>query len=119
MLAIENAEIGGTLIALSIPGLKPLFDRFFFKVIHRSQAPSFNVLDPSAVFASEASKHTVTVGDLTLSNPWMMALGAADYGRYEANVETTMMAHEDADSTNPPHPWRESLTGFGFVVPKA
>jgi len=25
MLAIENAEIGGTLIALSVPGLKPLF----------------------------------------------------------------------------------------------
>lgn len=27
MLAIENAEIGGTLIALSIPGLKPLLAR--------------------------------------------------------------------------------------------
>lgn len=25
MLAIENSEIGGTLIALSVPGLKPLF----------------------------------------------------------------------------------------------
>ena len=25
MLKIENAEIGGTLIALSVPGLKPLF----------------------------------------------------------------------------------------------
>jgi hypothetical protein len=31
MIAIENAEIGGTLIALSIPGLKPLFTRWFNK----------------------------------------------------------------------------------------
>ena len=30
MLAIENAEIGGTLIALSVPGLKPLFGSWFF-----------------------------------------------------------------------------------------
>lgn len=29
MLAIESAEIGGTLIALSVPGLKPLFQRRF------------------------------------------------------------------------------------------
>ena len=29
MLAIENAEIGGTLIALSVPGLKPLFGSWF------------------------------------------------------------------------------------------
>ena len=27
MLAIETSEIGGTLIALSVPGLKPLFDK--------------------------------------------------------------------------------------------
>jgi len=31
MLAIEVAEIGGTLIALSFPGLKPLFDRLISK----------------------------------------------------------------------------------------
>lgn len=31
MLAIETAEIGGTLIALSFPGLKPLFDRLISK----------------------------------------------------------------------------------------
>ena len=29
MLAIETSEIGGTLIALSVPGLKPLFDKLF------------------------------------------------------------------------------------------
>lgn len=32
MLAVENAEIGGTLIALSVPGLKPLFQRWFANV---------------------------------------------------------------------------------------
>lgn len=29
MLAIETSEIGGTLIALSVPGLKPLFGSWF------------------------------------------------------------------------------------------
>jgi len=29
MLAIETAEIGCTLVALSVPGLKPLFSRWF------------------------------------------------------------------------------------------
>ena len=32
MLAVENAEIGGTLIALSVPGLKPLFKRWLSSV---------------------------------------------------------------------------------------
>ena len=31
MLAIETAEIGGTLIALSVPGLKPLIDKWIVK----------------------------------------------------------------------------------------
>ena len=92
MLAIENAEIGGTLIALSIPGLKPLFDRFFKKVgglgLHHpyhSHPPSFNVLNPSAMFASEASKTSVMVEDRALgphplSNPWATLGGVAHYG---------------------------------------
>ena len=32
MLAVENAEIGGTLIALSVPALKPLFQRWLSNV---------------------------------------------------------------------------------------
>lgn len=28
MLAVETSEIGATLIALSIPGIKPIFDKF-------------------------------------------------------------------------------------------
>ena len=31
MLAIETSEIGGTLVALSVPGLKPLFDKLFLR----------------------------------------------------------------------------------------
>jgi hypothetical protein len=48
MLAIENSEIGGTLIALSVPGLKPLFGSRFvhitgseFKSQSRSAAVSY------------------------------------------------------------------------------
>ena len=114
MLAIENAEIGGTLIALSIPGLKPLFDRFFSKVrLHRSHPPSFNVLNPSAVFASDASKNSVVVEDRALhpiSNPWAAAsLGMALYsGPYQTSSETTSVNLEAAseDGSVPSHPWR-------------
>jgi hypothetical protein len=31
MLVIEVSEIGGTLIALSVPGFKPLFDKFILQ----------------------------------------------------------------------------------------
>ena len=31
MLAIEVSEIGATLIALSVPGIKPLFDKFVLR----------------------------------------------------------------------------------------
>lgn len=31
MLGVEASEIGATLIALSVPGAKPLFDKIFFK----------------------------------------------------------------------------------------
>jgi hypothetical protein len=75
MLAIENAEIGRTLIALSIPGLKPLIDRVCSKVgeLRLSHLRSSNFPNPSAVFASEASKDSVIVGDSALQpsrNAW-------------------------------------------------
>lgn len=103
MLAIENAEIGGTLIALSIPGLKPLFDRFRKKVgglashHHRSHPPSFNVLSPSAVFASEVSKSSVVIEDRAmgphpLSNPWASLGGVAHYGPRHSGGSTTSAA---------------------------
>ena len=71
MLAVENAEIGGTLIALSIPGLKPLVDRVFSKLdgLSRSHPPNFIARSPSAIFASDASKNIVTVdGRVVLQN---------------------------------------------------
>lgn len=40
MLAIEAAEIGGTLIALSVPGLKPLFDRYIIPSISQKSRTS-------------------------------------------------------------------------------
>lgn len=49
MLAIENAEIGGTLIALCVPGLKPLF-LHYFSVIRESIGKSGGgVTDPNSV----------------------------------------------------------------------
>lgn len=38
MLAVEVSEIGGTLIALSIPGIKPLFDKLIRKTGHDSNS---------------------------------------------------------------------------------
>lgn len=116
MLAIENAEIGGTLIALSIPGLKPLFDRFYSKVgvLHRSHPPSFNALSPSAVFASEMSKSTVVAEDRPMhpiTNPWT-GLGIVHY----AGIPYDMASSTDDDA--PPgrsltsHPWRQPLGGM-------
>lgn len=37
MLAVETSEIGATLIALSVPGIKPIFDRFIFKTSSSSE----------------------------------------------------------------------------------
>jgi hypothetical protein len=122
MLAIENAEIGGTLIALSIPGLKPLFDRFFSKVggLHRSHTPSFNVLSPSAVFASSDASKSVVVEDRamhSISNPWA-GLGMAQFVPHQATAEGTSTDDDDDKSaghgTVPPNPWRESLGGMGY-----
>lgn len=63
MLAIENAEIGGTLIALSIPGLRPLVDREFSKLsgLYRNHRTNIDFPSPSIIFASDASKNTVVL----------------------------------------------------------
>lgn len=63
MLAVENAEIGGMLIALSIPGLKPPVDRVLSKLgrLHRGNPPDFIARSPSAIFASDASKNIITI----------------------------------------------------------
>jgi hypothetical protein len=113
MLAIENAEIGGTLIALSIPGLKPLFDRFSSKVggLHhssRSHPPTFNDLNPSDIFRSEASKTSVVVEDRAmdtrphpLSNPWAsLGGGVADYGSRPSYASSTTSAASSSASSS-------------------
>lgn len=41
MLAVETSEIGATLIALSIPGIKPIFDKFILnKTVHTESGNS-------------------------------------------------------------------------------
>lgn len=110
MLAIENSEIGGTLIALSIPGLKPLFDRFSSKVggLHhsnRSHPPTFNELNPSEIFGSEASKTSIVVEDRAmdmrphpLSNLWASVGGVADYGSRPSYASSTTSAASSSSS---------------------
>lgn len=108
MIAIENAEIGGTLIALSIPGLKPLFDRCFSRVgtVHRGQPPSFGAIDPSAVFASNASKTSVTGPSTTihpLHDPWS-GIATAHYSPYATAMTTTTPSHPDREADDSPTP---------------
>ena len=78
MIAIENAEIGGTLIALSIPGLKPLVNKELSKLreLRRSYQPHTNSLSPSDVFASNISKNTVILSGKVLQpnhSSWLKA----------------------------------------------
>jgi hypothetical protein len=106
MVAIENAEIGGTLIALSIPGLKPLFDRCFSKVgtLHRGHPPSFNALDPSAVFASKTSVTGPATAIHPLHDPWG-GIGTPHYSPYTTAMTTPPHPDHEADS---PHSWNRS-----------
>jgi len=57
MLAIETAEIGCTLIALSIPGLKPLLGRWF-EVFNNSAVPKSHGSGPLRTFGSLPSRKT-------------------------------------------------------------
>jgi hypothetical protein len=97
MLAVENAEIGGTLIALSIPGLKPLVNRAFSKLdgLRHSNPPNLIARSPSAIFASDTSKNIVAVDarEVLQNRMSRSGLGAADNRRIEVDVDTTNMIY--------------------------
>ena len=108
MLAIENAEIGGTLIALSIPGLKPLVDRAFSKLdgLRRSHPPNFIAHSPSAIFASDALKNIVTVdGRDVLQDRKSLGLGGVDNRRNEVDINTKSTIHEVPRGSDPRDFW--------------
>lgn len=96
MLAIENVEIGGTLIALSIPGLKPLLGTCFARIDGSFNSAGHRRLAPARPFGSGADspfpKTTVTIG----TRPYRPAfrrdssleLGEVpSYVTYEVNIE--------------------------------
>lgn len=97
MLAIENAEIGGTLIALSIPGLKPLLGNCFTKIDRSFKSGE---IIPSRATPRPRSKSnspcpvqtTVAIGTRghrpVLSRDSFLQLGEeASYVTYEVNIE--------------------------------
>ena len=59
MLAVENAEISGTLIALSIPGLKPLFQRWLSNV---QVSFSKSLSNGTSTSASRGSQPSLSAG---------------------------------------------------------
>lgn len=57
MLAIEVSEIGATLIALSVPGLKPLVDKFILR--RDITSGDSNVNSPCGKAASNSRSHAL------------------------------------------------------------
>jgi hypothetical protein len=121
MLAVENAEIGGTLIALSIPGPKPLVDRVLSKLdgLHRGNPPTllpaapqpFSPQMPPRTLSrptAETSCRTASLND----DP-----GAADNYRSGVGVDTTNMIHEVPMCTNPQNLWGGHWD-LDFEIPK-
>jgi hypothetical protein len=110
MLAIENAEIGGTLIALSIPGLKPLLAQCSpYPGTYSRSAPQSDVNLPplSPLGASRTSIAEVIAPETTIStgagnlrkhasNDSWLELGRGNkYASYEVKVESrSVLTHE-------------------------
>jgi hypothetical protein len=98
MLAIENAEIGGTLIALSIPGLKPLLGTCFAKIDGSFKSDRHihtqDTAHPSGIGADSTFpiKTTVTIGTRThrpvFRRDSLLELGdEPSFITYEVNIE--------------------------------
>lgn len=48
MLGVETSEIGATLIALSVPGIKPIFDKYVLNKNPRTESGNSNYLKGSS-----------------------------------------------------------------------
>lgn len=105
MLAMANAEIGGTLIAFSIAGLKTLIDRVFSKLdgLRCSHPRSSTALGPSAIFALDHKNNIVTIDgrDALQSRKTWLGLGAADNHRNEVDVDIPNTIHKVAEPSHP------------------
>ncbi|RCI16974.1 hypothetical protein L249_3079 [Ophiocordyceps polyrhachis-furcata BCC 54312] len=82
LLAVEVSEIGATLIALSVPGVKPLVDRFILRKDNTSQTAGGSKYMPSP--GSHTSKGTA-LSTLKLRSDYSV-LGAEAAGNYGTEV---------------------------------
>jgi hypothetical protein len=101
MLAIENAEIGGTLITLSMPGLKPLLGTCFTRIDRSFKTGDIlpSRVAPGLRSGSDSAfpvKTTVTIGTRgdrpVLSRDSLLELGEGlSYVTYEVNIQSRDM----------------------------
>ncbi|KAH7147007.1 hypothetical protein B0J13DRAFT_553040 [Dactylonectria estremocensis] len=74
-LTVQMAEIGATLISLSMPGLKPLFDKYIKKGVSGSSQSVWSNLRGSAMHASSLEQGSVSL--VTRHTQYHMGGGAA------------------------------------------
>ncbi|KAF4595708.1 proteinrelated to integral membrane protein pth11 [Ophiocordyceps camponoti-floridani] len=84
LLTVEVSEIGATLIALSVPGVKPIVDRFLLgrgTVLHMATAGGSRCV-PNNKASSLTSKHGTALSTLKLRSDYSVlgAETAANYG---------------------------------------
>ena len=129
MLAIENAEVGGTLIALSIPGLKPLLGTCFAKIDRSFKSGEHNHTRKTPRPSESGTdipfpvKTTVTIGTRThrpiFDLDSALELGEeASYITYEVNIESRNRLPDMPSEGNPgcPHLKVERVSWpFGLI----
>jgi hypothetical protein len=99
MLAVENSEIGATVIALSIPGLKPLFGTLFDKLVasyprsHGNSTPAG--LSGTGIYGMGTRKGSRAFGSALASNPYTRAAS-------ETSVKVGPAQDSDDELLNPP-----------------
>ena len=86
MLAVENAEIGATLIALSVPGLKPLFKRWLSGV-------------DISFFKSQPNPTSISLNQKPRSQGEHRFGGADRYQRAGSDVSVPVAKRGDSDDS--------------------
>lgn len=102
MLCIENAEIAGTLIALSVPALKPVFGNIFS---HLTEYTSSHTRSRSAGRPRGHSKPASGLGSHTRDDKRLLnwsRLGHEDYEMMPSEVSVTKDVNESTASSQSP-----------------
>lgn len=101
MLCVENAEIAGTMIALSVPALKPVFGSLFS---HLSEYTSSHTRSRSAGRLRSHSKPVSGMGSHTRDDKRLLnwsKLGHDDYEMMPSEVSVTRDASGSIISSMP------------------